>query len=688
MRVVAIALTALATAMCVAGQPAPVCEASASVRELAPNADSGLSQPERVAKIRAALARRPGDLILNRWLIEAQPKPYTGVLANEFRSRPDGGGFRDRYLSAYALVGRDTPAAIKSLQSIVAGAPRFPWPYVALADIYSSAAFRDSMKVAANLRAFHGICPEATDGFEYLSVIEDPRALRELAADLRAILSRTTEPGKLGSYRALWSAELRLAWPSETDRARAAIGADAKRLEAMPQSSDVRVPALLYDAYRLSGQADEQRRIGEKLEAASPRDPAYEAYRAWEKDNPQLRRPDGWKEYGAALYQASGEWVRKWPHNAFAWDERRQALMDTNSHSAEDWKAVADGLKPSYDDHYSFRQNTDWDWMAADVMLMQVVADLQDLLAWTESPPPPQSDLISGTVTADLEARRRSDARFGILLTLSEAYLKLKWYDLARFTLARMRQWLDTDFRKYYDQAPMNSPDNEGRYIGLMARLAEAEGHKMDALTWYGQLMANPWYMREYGLPKDHVHELFRSLGGSEESWKAWWKEPPWPDGVPNPPRGMPMPAWRVVNQPLPEMDIPDATGHIWTSADFRGRTTLVSICATWCGPCWRMLPGVEKAYEAVEGRDDVRVIALTVDDEPDAVQRFMKEHHYSFPALVGRRYVDLIEPDVAMGTNWLVDKTGRIRRERYDGPYSEQTFADEAVYRLNHPPQ
>jgi len=51
----------------------------------------------------------------------------------------------------------------------------------------------------------------------------------------------------------------------------------------------------------------------------------------------------------------------------------------------------------------------------------------------------------------------------------------LRDFDLARSTLSKLRQWLDTDFKKYYEQNPMNFPDYEGRYMRLMRKLAENE---------------------------------------------------------------------------------------------------------------------------------------------------------------------------------------------------------------------
>src|SRR6266567_6908704 len=282
---------------CASGQaPAGACRPPAAIEALSPNryAGVGLSQSDRtdkISRIRQALEQSPDELFLHRWLIELQPRPYTGTLAAEFRAKlaehPDDP--RYRYLYARALIGKDTPSAIQSIRQAIAHDPKLPWTYLALAEIYSSPAFRDPAQVAANLRAFHHACPGNFDAFEHLNVIEDERALRELAGDLRALLQKTTARQDLRYYKTLWAAEFRLAPPSELGPAKTALTGDLKRIETLSQGNHPAVLLVLHDGYRLNDQPDGQKRTVERMAATRPRDPAYEAYQVWEKDHP--RRP-------------------------------------------------------------------------------------------------------------------------------------------------------------------------------------------------------------------------------------------------------------------------------------------------------------------------------------------------------------------------------------------------------------
>jgi peroxiredoxin len=194
--------------------------------------------------------------------------------------------------------------------------------------------------------------------------------------------------------------------------------------------------------------------------------------------------------------------------------------------------------------------------------------------------------------------------------------------------------------------------------------------------------------MREYGGHVEKARSLFKELGGSDESWAVWSKIEPRPADKPEPPRGMAAMAWNALARPLPEMRVPDAAGRTWTLADFKGKTTFVWLWATWCSPCWRELPAMQKLYDAVKERRDVQAISLSMDENPAIVEEFMKERKLAFPVLVSKAYVEQVLPEVILGQTWLIDQTAGIRLQRQGAPYQDQWWVNEALDKLNHPPR
>jgi thiol-disulfide isomerase/thioredoxin len=63
----------------------------------------------------------------------------------------------------------------------------------------------------------------------------------------------------------------------------------------------------------------------------------------------------------------------------------------------------------------------------------------------------------------------------------------------------------------------------------------------------------------------------------------------------------------------LPEVRFADGDGAPRTLGEFRGRTILLNLWATWCGPCRREMPTLGR-LQAELGGDDFQVVALSID--------------------------------------------------------------------------
>src|SRR5262249_38928262 len=83
-----------------------------------------------------------------------------------------------------------------------------------------------------------------------------------------------------------------------------------------------------------------------------------------------------------------------------------------------------------------------------------------------------------------------------------------------------------------------------------------------------------------------------------------------------------------VFNQPraVPEIHFANQEGDELTLADFRGRVVLLNVWATWCVPCRKEMPALERLQARIGG-EDFLVIPLSIDREGVApVKRFYQE--------------------------------------------------------------
>ncbi len=76
----------------------------------------------------------------------------------------------------------------------------------------------------------------------------------------------------------------------------------------------------------------------------------------------------------------------------------------------------------------------------------------------------------------------------------------------------------------------------------------------------------------------------------------------------------------------LPRIAFQDGKGRSLTLADFRGKTVLLNIWATWCPPCREEMPSLDRLQKALGG-PAFEVVALSIDTGGAAVvERFYKE--------------------------------------------------------------
>jgi thiol-disulfide isomerase/thioredoxin len=76
----------------------------------------------------------------------------------------------------------------------------------------------------------------------------------------------------------------------------------------------------------------------------------------------------------------------------------------------------------------------------------------------------------------------------------------------------------------------------------------------------------------------------------------------------------------------LPEATFQDATGKERTLADWRGKVVLLNLWATWCLPCRKEMPSLDRLQKEL-GSDRFEVVAVSVDRKGlEASKKFLDE--------------------------------------------------------------
>lgn len=80
----------------------------------------------------------------------------------------------------------------------------------------------------------------------------------------------------------------------------------------------------------------------------------------------------------------------------------------------------------------------------------------------------------------------------------------------------------------------------------------------------------------------------------------------------------------------LPEFHFVDSSGAKRTLADFSGKTVLLNMWATWCPPCRKEMPSLDRLHDRMGG-DDFHVLAVSTDlNGISVVQKFYSKEGIS----------------------------------------------------------
>jgi thiol-disulfide isomerase/thioredoxin len=115
----------------------------------------------------------------------------------------------------------------------------------------------------------------------------------------------------------------------------------------------------------------------------------------------------------------------------------------------------------------------------------------------------------------------------------------------------------------------------------------------------------------------------------------------------------------------VPDVVFKDASGHDHKLDDWRGRTVLLNLWATWCVPCRKEMPALD-SLQGKLGGPDFQVVAVNIDTrDPEKPRNFLKDENLTrlsfFSDEKAKVFQDLKNVGRALGmpTSVLVDGQG-----------------------------
>lgn len=112
--------------------------------------------------------------------------------------------------------------------------------------------------------------------------------------------------------------------------------------------------------------------------------------------------------------------------------------------------------------------------------------------------------------------------------------------------------------------------------------------------------------------------------------------------------------------------------------SQLRGQVVFLNFWATWCVPCKREMPAMERVHQALQGQP-FRMLAVNLQEGPDAIRTFVDELGLTFDIVLDP--VGEITREYRVNNlplTYLIDKQGMIvARAIGERPWDEDAYLD-----------
>ena len=133
-----------------------------------------------------------------------------------------------------------------------------------------------------------------------------------------------------------------------------------------------------------------------------------------------------------------------------------------------------------------------------------------------------------------------------------------------------------------------------------------------------------------------------------------------------------------------------DKDGKEVKLSDFKGKKVYINVWASWCGPCLREIPELEKVYQKVKAREDIVFLSITSpndevfknqnpsDKSKDVILAKAKELNLTYPVLFDVNDRFLINYGIrSFPSHIFINSDGTIAK-RVPGSLTEEKLIEE----------
>jgi len=117
------------------------------------------------------------------------------------------------------------------------------------------------------------------------------------------------------------------------------------------------------------------------------------------------------------------------------------------------------------------------------------------------------------------------------------------------------------------------------------------------------------------------------------------------------------------VGDTAPDFSLIDMKGEKHQLSDYRGQGVFLNFWGTWCKPCEREFPLMDKQYQKVKDQG-LQILAVNIGESDFAVQKFIDRLGLTFPVLIDNNKSVMETYNInPLPTTFLINPEGKIEK-------------------------
>ena len=117
------------------------------------------------------------------------------------------------------------------------------------------------------------------------------------------------------------------------------------------------------------------------------------------------------------------------------------------------------------------------------------------------------------------------------------------------------------------------------------------------------------------------------------------------------------------LNQKAPEFSFTTTDGKTVSLSDYKGKVILANFFATWCGPCMKEMPYLQKeVWDTLKDNPNFVLLSFGRDHSQEEIDKFIKKKKYTFPIYADKgKGVYSHFANKYIPRNYVIDRTGTV---------------------------